>query len=205
MAVPSQYYPYVASASKQYGVPSQILTGVISQESGWHNSPSTGNGGGLGQFIPSTWTRLGGGNIYDSQTNINHTAKYLSQLHNQLGSWPLAIGAYYAGAGSVQTHKSNLNYIPNPKANSLTVQEYINHVLGSGASTASYTTTAGTTGFNWGLGTISNLGSSIVSPLVRFGFVFIGVVLVIIGGYMMLEEKGKKIAVDVAKTTMGAE
>ena len=201
MAVPSQYSPYVASASKQYGVPSQILTGVISQESSWRNSPSTGNGGGLGQFIPSTWTGLGGGNIYDPQTNINHTAKYLSQLHQQLGSWPLAIGAYYAGAGSVKTHKSNLNYIPNPKRNSLTVQEYINQVLGTGASTASYSTT----GFNWGLGTISNLGNSIVSPLVRFGFVVIGVVLVIIGGYMMLSDRGKKVAVDVAKTTMGGE
>ena len=190
----SAYQTEINNASAQTGVPANIIAGIIQNESGGQNTPGIGNGGGLGQFLPSTWNSLGGGNVNNAQTNIDHIAQYLSQLHSQTNSWPLAVGAYYAGSGSVMTHKNNLNYIPNPQGgNSLTVQEYINHALG--ASNTSYTTGASNTSLTSGM--LSGIGSAVVNPILRAGFIGLGVVLMIIGGYLMIsptEEQKVKIA-----------
>lgn len=203
MAV-SAYQSEIDVASQKYGVPASIIAGIIQNESGGQNTPGIGNGGGLGQFTPSTWNSLGGGNVNDAQTNISHIAQYLNQLNATTHSWPLAVGSYYAGPSSVMAHKSNLNYIPSPQSgNSLTVQEYINHALGSSAVNTSYTPLASNTSLTSGM--LSGIGSAVVNPILRAGFIGLGVVLVIIGGYLMIspteEQKAKiaKLAVPEAK------
>ena len=193
MATVSSYQSEIQTASQQYGVPASIIAGVMQNEGNLANSPTAGNGGGIGQFEPSTWSGLGGGNVHDATTNINHMAKYLSELHAQTGSWSLAVGSYYAGPQSVLSHKNNLNYIPSPQSgNSLTVASYIQNALGSSSSSSnpSGASTAGFNLFNMGIGTglASSLFSGLTNPIVRVGYIFIGVIFIIVGGFLMVKD-----------------
>jgi soluble lytic murein transglycosylase-like protein len=94
----------IANAAAKYNVPPQIAMEVAVQESGLNpNAVSSAGAIGVMQLEPATAAQLGVTDPYDAQQNINGGVQYLSQLYNQYGSWDLALAAYNAGPGAVNS------------------------------------------------------------------------------------------------------
>ena len=107
---PEQYTPIIKDAALQYGVPTSILSGLLSQESmsynpdvisGKINSPVGAQG--IAQFMPSTAQGMGV-NPYDVKSAIHGAARLLAGHYKQFGSWDKALAAYNAGVGAVQQY-----------------------------------------------------------------------------------------------------
>ena len=77
---------------------------------------------GLAQLMPETAQGLAV-NPQDPQENLDGGARYLRQMYDRFGSWRLALAAYNAGPGAVETHGG----VP-PFAET---QGYIRAILGS--------------------------------------------------------------------------
>jgi soluble lytic murein transglycosylase-like protein len=92
-------------AGTLYGVPFELIAGVIQTESAWNESAKSSAGAsGLMQLMPKTFAWLGfdPSKIMEPTTNIAAGVKYLSQLlANYGGSWALAAMAYNGGPGTV--------------------------------------------------------------------------------------------------------
>lgn len=73
--------PLIDSASKKYGVPAEALWRITGAESGFQTGAVdkySGNTGGLGGVIPSTWAKYGGGkDVTDPEANIDATARII--------------------------------------------------------------------------------------------------------------------------------
>lgn len=115
----------VEEASKKYGVDKKLIMSVIKQESDFNpNSTSCVGAEGLMQLMPSTARSLGVTNAYDIQQNVDGGTKYLKELLNMFGNTRLAVAAYNAGPGAVQSSGGNVNALPNETKN------YVSKVLG---------------------------------------------------------------------------
>lgn len=96
----------IAKASKEQGVPENLLRAVIQQESGGDPKATSKVGAqGLMQLMPGTAKELGVTDPFDPEQNVLGGAKYLKQNFNQFGSWDLALAAYNAGPGNVKKYK----------------------------------------------------------------------------------------------------
>lgn len=97
------YQGYVSQASKDFGVPKDIINAVIQVESGW-NRTAVGSSGekGLMQIMPGTGRDLGLTDFFNPEANIRAGAKYLSQQYQRFGNWREALQAYNAGAGNIK-------------------------------------------------------------------------------------------------------
>lgn len=103
-ATPSSYKPAVQAASRQMGVPSNILSALLMQESGFNPQAQSPAGAiGIAQFMPDTAKTLGI-DPTDPVQAISGAAEYLRGLYEQTGSWPLALAAYNAGLGAVEQY-----------------------------------------------------------------------------------------------------
>lgn len=108
------YRDDILAASEATGVPANLLTAVIWDESKGVPSVGTINGEngltdtGLMQLNPRTFEALKNqypdlltGHASDPQTNIMAGALYLKEQHNEFGDWDLALRAYNSGPLSV--------------------------------------------------------------------------------------------------------
>ena len=94
----------IAAASKATGVPAEIITAVMRQESGGNpNARSPVGAIGLMQFMPGTAAGMGI-NPADPDQAVLAGAKYLKANYEKFGSWKKAIAAYNAGPGAVQKY-----------------------------------------------------------------------------------------------------
>ena len=84
-----------------YQVNRQLLLSVLWTENQFCNRTSSKGALGIAQIMPGTAKDLGV-NPLDPVQAIHGAAKYLHQLHGQLGSWELAVAGYNAGPGAVQ-------------------------------------------------------------------------------------------------------
>jgi len=108
----------IQSASQKYGVPSNLISAVIKQESGGsqynkNGSLKTSSAGAIGlmQLMPSTARGLGV-NPTDPTQNVMGGTKYLSQLLKDFnGNTTLAVAAYNAGPGAVKAAGNNVPHI----------------------------------------------------------------------------------------------
>lgn len=113
--------PAIESASRQTGVPVSELAAVIWDESRGvlaASSTNPGNGlsdSGLMQINPATFGQLQsdhpelqGKSLADPATNILAGAYFLSDLHQQFGTWDLALRAYNSGPLSVDPQDANV-------------------------------------------------------------------------------------------------
>lgn len=120
MAVNPAYLQAVRAASKQYGVPPELLAGQIQAESGWNpNAKSPAGAVGISQFMPGT---AKGYNLdpTDPIASIMAQGKMMgSLLKSYKGDKRLALAAYNAGAGAVAKYhgmppyKETQNYVDN--------------------------------------------------------------------------------------------
>lgn len=105
-------YDDAVSYAQTYGVPSQLFTDVIQQESGFDpNAYNPASGAtGIAQFLPSTAANPGYGiapvDPSNPQSSLSGAAQYLSALYNKLGSWTGALSAY-SGSSSGTPYPGN--------------------------------------------------------------------------------------------------
>jgi Rod binding domain-containing protein len=102
----SQYNGIIAEASQKYGVPTELIKAVITQESaGRADAKSSAGAKGLMQLMDGTAKSLGVSNSYNPSENIMGGAKYLSQMLDRFdGNLELALAAYNAGPGNVEKY-----------------------------------------------------------------------------------------------------
>ena len=113
---PGKYDDMARKAADMYGMPYDLIKGMIQQESsGNSNAKSPKGAAGLMQLMPATAKELGVTDPYDPQQNINAGTKYLSQLYKQFGNWRQAIQAYNAGPGNVRKYSKKGQDVPFPE------------------------------------------------------------------------------------------
>ena len=99
----AQYAALFSSAAARYGVPANVLAAVAQVESGGNASAVSPAGAeGLMQIMPGTAAGLGI-DAFDPTQAVDGAAQILSGDLQQFGSMPLALAAYNAGAGAVQS------------------------------------------------------------------------------------------------------
>ncbi len=117
----AKYAPIIQSASERYGVPIELICGVILQESGGNPRARSHCGArGLMQLMPATARRFGVKNSYDPAQNIEGGVKYLRFLLDRFnGNLELVAAGYNAGEGNVAKYGNKIppfretqNYVP---------------------------------------------------------------------------------------------
>jgi membrane-bound lytic murein transglycosylase B len=123
-------YNAVSTASKKYGVDSNLILAIIKQESDFDaNSTSSSGAAGLMQIMPQNFAHVGITDEYDVDQNINGGTKMLKEYLNQYGgNTELALMAYNGGPGTMQkrgvSSAADLYKMPNE------TQNYVPKVIG---------------------------------------------------------------------------
>lgn len=102
------YAPLIEIAAQDAGIAPEILAALVKKESTFNPnavSPS-GQHFGLGQISTAAANEVGVyGNLFDPQTNLVASARYLAKMMNMFGgNLGLGLAAYNAGAGNVQDY-----------------------------------------------------------------------------------------------------
>src|SRR5213594_3836658 len=101
------YSQEIAEAAVRYAVPERLIWAVIRVESGFdHRAVSRRGARGLMQLMPETAAILGVRDSFDPRENIHAGARHLRGLMERFRyDLPLAIAAYNAGEGAVNTYR----------------------------------------------------------------------------------------------------
>lgn len=138
---PEQYKALIIQASKESGIPTDVLSGLLKQESNFNpNAKSPVGATGIAQFMPAT-ARAEGVNPLDPKSAIPGAARYLKKQLDQFdGDMSKALAAYNAGAGNVRKYggvppfEETQKYVSNI-LNS--VGNAVTHIFSGGKSTVS--------------------------------------------------------------------
>lgn len=118
----AQYAPVIEAAARKFGVPVELICGVILQESGGNSRALSPAGAcGLMQLMPGTARRFGVKNSFDPIQNIAGGTRYLRFLMDRFnGRLDLVLAGYNAGEGNVAKYgnrippfKETQGYVPN--------------------------------------------------------------------------------------------
>ncbi|HET9732157.1 MAG TPA: NlpC/P60 family protein [Acidimicrobiales bacterium] len=103
-SVPPALAPLFLASAARYGLSPKLLAAVAKVESDFDpNAVSPAGAEGLMQIMPSTAASLGV-DPFDPAQAVDGAARLLAQNLAQFGSLPLAVAAYNAGGGAVQTY-----------------------------------------------------------------------------------------------------
>lgn len=86
-------YDIASAAAAQYGVPPDLFSAQITQESSWNPYASNGSAYGIAQFQPATAAQYGV-DVTDPTSSLYGAAAYDASLYNQYGSWTAALQHY---------------------------------------------------------------------------------------------------------------
>ena len=123
-----QFASDIREISMRHGVDPRLVESVIRAESAFNPTAVSRTGArGLMQLMPQTAAMLGVRDSFDPRQNIEGGVRHLRYLLDRYpGNVPLAVAAYNAGEGAVDSHRG----IP-PYAET---QQYVQRVLGGGGS-----------------------------------------------------------------------
>ena len=97
------WYPAMAQAACEVGLPVHLFDALIIQESRYNPVAVSPKGAtGLAQLMPSSARILGVRNVWDPRENMRGGARYLRSLLDEFGRYDLALAAYNAGEGRVR-------------------------------------------------------------------------------------------------------
>jgi hypothetical protein len=103
--VPARFHDAIVRASQRWNVGAALLAAQLYAESNFNPfARSPAGARGIAQFMPGTAAALGLRNPYDPEQAIDAQAHLMRDLLRRLGSVPLALAAYNAGAGAVEQH-----------------------------------------------------------------------------------------------------
>jgi membrane-bound lytic murein transglycosylase D len=100
--------PVIEPILREAGIPSELAAVVLIESGGDPMALSPKGARGLWQLMPETARRYGliVDNTEDDRLDIEKSthvaARYLSDLHSEFGSWPLALAAYNTGEQNLQ-------------------------------------------------------------------------------------------------------
>ena len=106
------WVPILNQAEQQYGLPQDMLAAMAFQESSFNPAvidgsyPSSAGALGLMQMMPQYFSSVTVPLPFtpaDTSAQIAQAAQQMASLYQSTGSWPLAIAAYNAGLGAVQS------------------------------------------------------------------------------------------------------
>jgi soluble lytic murein transglycosylase-like protein len=102
-AVPDAWRASLQAAAQRYGISSDLLAALVSQESGWHPAATSAKGAvGLAQLMPATARALAV-DARDPAANLAGGAQYLRRMLDTFdGDIERALAAYNAGPARVQ-------------------------------------------------------------------------------------------------------
>lgn len=118
---PKKYEEYVEKYASEYNVPEYMLYAVIKTESSFDASKKSEDGKiGLMQMSKETLKLLSSdlhfdksineNELYDPETAIRYGAYYLRYLFNKYNKWDVALAAYHAGEGTVDSWLNDTAY-----------------------------------------------------------------------------------------------
>lgn len=100
-----KYQDIISRASNKYGVPENLIKGIITAESAGRNEARSPVGAkGLMQLMDGTAKDLGVRNSFDPEKNIMGGTKYIKKMLDKFGSVDKALAAYNAGPGNVNKY-----------------------------------------------------------------------------------------------------
>jgi len=97
------YMQYVQEASQTYGMPVNLILGIMKAESSFNNEcVSSAGAKGLMQLMPETAAEVGVTDVFDPRQNILGSVEYITKLVNKYnGDVKLALAAYNTGPGKI--------------------------------------------------------------------------------------------------------
>jgi membrane-bound lytic murein transglycosylase D len=158
-----QLRPLLAPILEEEGIPQEIAAVVVVESGGRSDAPSRKGALGLWQFMPGTARRYGlvvtpsNDERLDVEKSTRAAARYLHDLYQQFGSWPLTFAAYNAGERAVQKavyragtpdfiQLSRLRFLPEETRNYVPAVLSAMQILGISQLTTKPTQTARQTG-----------------------------------------------------------
>jgi soluble lytic murein transglycosylase-like protein len=143
-----KYEPLVNQAAREFSIQPALLKAVMAAESGFNPAALSPKGAiGLMQVMPDTAERYGlqadakktlAQKLFDPQTNIRLSARYLRDLRKLFPGRPeLVIASYNAGEGAVQKYRNSIPPYPETRSYvQLVAQFYHFYQAGSAAAFA---------------------------------------------------------------------
>ncbi len=125
------YMQYVNEASQRYGMPVNLILGIMKSESDFNNEcVSYAGAKGLMQLMPETAAEVGVTDEFDPRQNILGSVEYVTKLINKYnGDVRLALAAYNTGPGKIArrgvTSSTSPEYLTVPQS----IRDYADRVL----------------------------------------------------------------------------
>lgn len=123
--MPSQrdvYEPIARRSAIEAGIDPDVFVRQITQESGWDPNAESGAGAlGLAQIVPRWHPDV---DPRDPIASLDYAATWMARLHNQYGSYKVALAAYNWGPGNVAGWNGQRDTLPDE------TRHYLDVILG---------------------------------------------------------------------------